>query len=78
MSMTLRPVQVFRITPDSSARNGYSLQPAGEAAFHCWGNEYVEFEAGPGNSTVAVVEFPNGKVETFHPSHIQFMDRGAQ
>lgn len=38
-----------------------------------WGNDYEEFESGPGNYTVAIVEMPNGNVETFHPTHIQFL-----
>lgn len=33
-----------------------------EGAFHGWSQEYEEFESGPGNYTVAVVELDTGEV----------------
>lgn len=44
----------------------------GPAQFVCWGQEYEEFENGVGNVTVAVVEFPDGTVDTVLPSLIKF------
>ena len=38
-----------------------------------WGNEYEEFDGGPGNYTVAIVEMPDGKVDTFMPRHVRFL-----
>jgi hypothetical protein len=49
------------------------LVPRGQAQFHAWGCEYEEFETGPGNYTVAIIEWPNGKIETVAPCCIQFV-----
>ncbi len=46
-----------------------------EGVFHQWGNAYEEFEDGPGNYTVAIVELPDGKVVTPEAKDIQFIDR---
>lgn len=43
--------------------------------FHQWGNAYEEFETGPGNFTVAIVELPDGKIVTPDAKDIQFIDR---
>ena len=40
--------------------------------FHQWGNEYEEFETGPGNRTIAIVELPDGRIVTPAPDDIQF------
>lgn len=42
--------------------------------FHCWGSEAEEGESNWGNFTVAIVEFADGKVETFLPSFVRFID----
>lgn len=42
--------------------------------FHQWGVEYEEFENGPGNYSVAIVEMPDGKVRTFPPYKIKFLE----
>ncbi len=44
-----------------------------EGVFHQWGSEYEEFEAGPGNYTVGLVEMPDGSIETFVPWQIKFI-----
>lgn len=41
--------------------------------FHCWGVSYEEFESGPGNFTVAIVEDGQGNVIEVLPSNIQFV-----
>lgn len=46
-----------------------------EGIFHQWGSAYEEFETGPGNYTVAIVELPDGKVVTPYVEDIQFIDR---
>ena len=45
-----------------------------EGLFHCWGTSFVEFESGPGNFTVAIVELPNGEVVEIEASGIKFID----
>ena len=42
--------------------------------FHCWGAEYEEFENGPGNYTVAIVEIHDGSIRTFMPTDIIFYE----
>lgn len=42
--------------------------------FHQWGNDYEEFESGPGNFTVAIVELPDGKIVTPAARDICFLD----
>jgi sugar lactone lactonase YvrE len=45
-----------------------------EARFHQWANEYEEFESGPGNYTVALVEYADGSIGTVMPDCIRFLD----
>jgi hypothetical protein len=45
-----------------------------EGFFHQWGHEYVEFETGPGNYTVGIVETADGKIFTPDPKNIVFLD----
>lgn len=40
--------------------------------FHCWGVEYEEFESGPGNYTVAIIETPEGNIVTAIPNRVEF------
>lgn len=42
--------------------------------FHQWGTDYEEFESGPGNYSVAIVELPGGKIVTPTPRDIEFID----
>ena len=49
------------------------LVPRGQAQFHAWGCKYEEFETGPGNYTVAIIEWPDGKVEAVTEDCIQFV-----
>lgn len=42
--------------------------------FHCWGAAYEEFESGPGNYSVALVELPDGTIAEVLPSNIKFVD----
>ena len=46
--------------------------------FHRWGVSFMEFEAGPGNYTTALVEAENGKVYECVASSVQFLDRGSR
>ena len=44
-----------------------------EGLFHQWGSKYEEFENGPGNYTVAIVEFPDGTVEEVLIINLKFV-----
>lgn len=43
--------------------------------FHAWGMNYEEFETGPGNYSVAIVELPDGHIVMPMPDDIVFLDR---
>ena len=45
----------------------------GEALFHQFGVGYEEFEAGTGNYSTAIVEWPDGKVDNVPVEHIRFL-----
>jgi hypothetical protein len=49
------------------------LVPRGQAQFHGWGCEIEEFDNGAVNQTVAIIEWPDGKVEAVLPHCIQFV-----
>lgn len=46
--------------------------------FHRWSSQYEEFENGPGNFTVALVEAEDGKVYECMADSVQFLDRGNE
>lgn len=64
--MTMKPVY------DGNKKTG--MEDLVEAVFHQWGAEYEEFESGPGNYTVAIVELPDGTIQTHMPNCIRFLD----
>lgn len=41
--------------------------------FHGWGNAYEEFEAGPGNYSIAIVEGESGQIFEVLPSDVKFL-----
>lgn len=43
--------------------------------FHQWGCDYEEFETGPGNYTVGIVEDSDGKIHQPFPENIVFLDK---
>ncbi|WP_177409744.1 MULTISPECIES: hypothetical protein [unclassified Pseudomonas] len=57
---------------DRGRRTG--IKDAAEGKFHGWGVEYEEFESGPGNFSVAIVEMADGTVQTLMPWAIRFLD----
>lgn len=76
MKMELRKVIVSKLVPkyiEGSFRTRYVAEPCGEALFHQFGVGYEEFEAGPGNFTTAIVEWPDGRVESVPAEHVQFV-----
>lgn len=42
--------------------------------FHGWGVEYEEFDTGPGNYSVAIVELPDGQVKTYPAYRVKFTE----
>jgi len=53
--------------------NKLHLEEVGVAAFHQFGVDYEEFENGPANFTVAIIEWPDGKVESIAVECIKFL-----
>lgn len=60
----MRAVLVKQLNPTPSNLEGHFEKGfSKEGVFHAWGVAYEEFENGPGNYSVAIVEFPDGTVE---------------
>lgn len=68
----MRPVMTMKPVYVGNKKTG--MEDLGKAVFHQWGVEYEEFETGPGNYTVAIVELPSGEIQTHMPEHIRFLD----
>jgi len=47
-------------------------QPPWTGEFIQWGNDYEEFEAGPGNFTVAIVRTDGGQIEMPRADWVKF------
>jgi hypothetical protein len=67
--------------PDGSDRRNNNNIPIpgkytedNEGYFHQWGCAYEEFESGPGNYSVALVEDGCGNIHEILPSKIKFLD----
>ena len=69
--MVRRLVQPERIEGRAQA---WQLVDKGEAKFHQFGVDYEEFETGPGNYSTAIVEWPDGTVESVRADRVQFLD----
>lgn len=46
---------------------------AHEGIFHQWGSTFEEFAENAGNQTVAIVERPDGSIETVNPTDLRFI-----
>ena len=67
------------VPSESGVRRGtWRLQETGEAVFHQFGVGYEEFESGPGNFTTAIVEWPDGRVESVPLEHVRFVTPNEQ
>ncbi|WP_024718049.1 hypothetical protein [Pseudomonas putida] len=69
----MRPVMTMKALHDDRGRRT-GIEDAAEGKFHAWGVEYEEFESGPGNFSVAIVEMADGTVQTLMPWAIRFLD----
>jgi len=64
-----------------SYENGRLIQGTGrleddytqEGLFHQWGVSYEEFESGPANFTIAIIELPDGSIVEIEPNRIKFL-----
>lgn len=67
----MRPIMVKQYTINKvSGRPEYIGES--EAVFHCWGTNFEEYESGPGNFTTAIVEYPDGRVDSVEVHKIRF------
>ena len=66
----LRPVEVKVIT--NTYTKEYTIF---KGVFHGWGVGYEEFETGPGNFSVAIVEKEDGTVDSYPVHLVRFTDR---
>jgi hypothetical protein len=67
----LRMVIVFKYERDQAQK--WQKVEDGTALFHQWGVDYEEFETGPGNYSVAIVERPDGSIENVQPEMVRFI-----
>lgn len=44
-----------------------------EGLFHGWGFNYEEFDSGPGNFSIALIENPDGTISEVLPQNIKFI-----
>ena len=51
----------------------YAQNYTSEGLFHQWANSYEEFESGPGNYTIALVEIEDGTIVEILPYNIKFI-----
>lgn len=57
-----------------SEKRGFESEFNTEGVFHQWGVSFEEYESGPGNYTIALVELPNGEIESVLPRNIKFIE----
>ena len=70
----LRPVTVFKWEKPEPMSNKFEKVKDCEGRFHQWGSGYEEFETGPGNYSVAIVELADGEIVTPSADMIKFED----
>lgn len=56
----------------------WKTEEKGEAIFHQFGCDFIEFEGGPANFTTAIIEWPDGTVENISCGRIRFLDVQSQ
>lgn len=78
----MRKVKFKKFIPREHKKEGGLVEGTGkfevdfthEGLFHCWGIEYEEYEDGLGNSTVAIIEMPDGTIENVFPNRVKFIN----
>lgn len=81
--MEFRKVMIRKWIPKQHVPHDKNIRIAGTGCFedgfntpglfHSWGCSYEEFESGPGNYTMGIVELTDGSVEAVLPQHIKFI-----
>jgi hypothetical protein len=71
MIPTPRAVIAQKFIKRKSGKNHYE---SCNAVFHGFSTDYEEFDNGIGNYSVAIIEWPDGKVETVQADLIQFVN----
>jgi len=73
----VRKVRVFKWDRKINPSTGVGplvKTPNGEAVFHQWGMGFEEFQNGAQGVTVAIIERPDGTIETPPAEMIQFIN----
>lgn len=73
----LRPVLFKRWLKSEGVFAGGWSDFIHEGVFHQWGNAYEEFDSGPGNYSVAIIEMPDGTIETPLAGNVKFKVEGS-
>lgn len=69
----MRRVECKKITQEINGNIRNKREHTVNGLFHQWGCSYEEFDSGPGNYTVAIVELEDGTIEEFMPHLIKFI-----
>ena len=74
----MRKVIVYRF-PSREFNDDVTLNKIfdGIGTFHEWSTDYEEFESGPAQYPVAIVEMEDGAVKLVHPTFIEFANSNA-
>ena len=72
----MRKVRVFDLIKECTPHgiNKTKVPRPRIALFHQFGCDYDDLEGGPGNYSIAIVEWPDGTVEGVNVNMIQFLD----
>lgn len=62
------------VQPTAETRGHWQTNEPVIAQFHQFGSAYEEFEGGPGNYTVAIIEMADGSIQSVAPTDIRFVD----
>lgn len=73
----MRKVKVFQMVNIAGTTKWETVE-RGTARFHQFGSDYEESDAGFGNYTAAVIEWPDGKVELVRADQVQFLEPAGQ
>jgi hypothetical protein len=46
--------------------------------FHQWGSDFKEYESGPSNVTLGIIERDDGRVVAVHLENITFLDKPGE
>jgi hypothetical protein len=70
----MRKVKVFEMKQDIEKRKFEKVE-IGIGKFHQFGMDFAEFETGPGNYSIAIIEMDDGNIKQIPVDMIQFIDK---